>query len=451
MTTNSPSNHLVLQATYKQIGILFFPIVFSFFIPQINAFTNSYFISKMGELHLASYTIVSVYYLIFAVIGIGFNAGLQMLMAQYAGASNYRSFEQYFNNGNTFGLLFSVFGILFTFIFLEPILRLVIVNQEILNIAIPFIQIRIWGLPFLYLYLSRNALFINANKAHLLIVTSIVETLVNIFLDYALIFGQFYFPALGIQGAAIASIFAEAIGYGMSLLLIQFSIKKVLPLKYGFNVNVKIFKHLFYTSLPLIMQFLFAVVSWQIFFILIENVGKRELAISGILRVLIMTFGVLPWAMGQTANTIVNNLIGQNKKEEMIIALKKILTVAFLAGLFFSITVYFFRTFILQQFTNDATFIRDAQQPLLIILIAVIAMSIGSVLLNTIIGLGNTKINLYIEMIAVSIYLAYIFYAVPTYRSLSWAWASEIIYWVSMSVLSFLYFLKWKKNASMCV
>ncbi len=75
-----------------------------------------------------------------------------------------------------------------------------------------FLRIRIWGLPFLYIYQMRNALLVGTNQSRYLVYGTLAETIVNIVLDYGLIFGHFGLKALGFNGAAVSSIFAEASG-----------------------------------------------------------------------------------------------------------------------------------------------------------------------------------------------------------------------------------------------
>src|ERR1700733_13990855 len=61
----------------------------------------------------------------------------------------------------------------------------------------------------------RNAVLVGTNQSKFLIYGTLAETIVNIVLDYGLIFGHLGLPALGFDGAAIASIIAEAAGVGV--------------------------------------------------------------------------------------------------------------------------------------------------------------------------------------------------------------------------------------------
>src|SRR5206468_6354401 len=117
---------------------------------------------------------------------------------------------------------FAVTVILVTYFIAPVILKSSLHNQQDIEMATNFLRIRIWGLPFLYIYQMRNSLLISINQSKYLIVGTIAETLANIFFDYAFIFGHFGFKSIGFNGAAYASIIAEFTGLVTIFSLIHF-------------------------------------------------------------------------------------------------------------------------------------------------------------------------------------------------------------------------------------
>jgi len=96
----------------------------------------------------------------------------------------------------------------------------------------------------------RNALLVGTNQTRLLIWGTLAETVINIFLDYALIYGHFGFPAIGFNGAAYASIIAEASGLLVIFVVIHFKgINKAFSLFENWKINFDTIKHI-YTNLP---------------------------------------------------------------------------------------------------------------------------------------------------------------------------------------------------------
>src|SRR5687767_4947445 len=203
---------LQLNTSYRQIFGMALPISLALLVPQINFITNNIFLGKLGEKELASAGITGVYYLIFAVIGNGLNNGLQALISRRAGQNLPKEIGRLFFNGIWVALVIAIVGIIITYAVGPVIMRAVIHDTYIADQVIDFLLIRIWGLPLLYLYVMRNAFLVGTNQTRFLVWGTLAEALVNIFLDYALIYGHFGLPELGFNGAAYASIIAEGAG-----------------------------------------------------------------------------------------------------------------------------------------------------------------------------------------------------------------------------------------------
>src|SRR4029078_11989994 len=112
-------------------------------------------------------------------------------------------------------------------------------SQQQADKSIGFLRIRIFGLPFLYVYQLRTALLVGINQSKHLVAGTLAETIANIFFDYTLIFGNFGFPAMGFNGAAVASIIAEFTGMIVIFWVIS---KKGIAQKFSLFSNFKLNK-----------------------------------------------------------------------------------------------------------------------------------------------------------------------------------------------------------------
>ncbi|NCW88779.1 MAG: hypothetical protein EBV71_07835, partial [Chitinophagia bacterium] len=205
---------LQVEINKKSILKMALPISLAIFIPQLNFVINNIYLGHYDQdpAALAVAGITGVYYLIFAAIGYGLNNGLQTLIARRAGENKPQEVGRLFSQGVYIGLLLSLLGIILTYTITPTLFSYIIKDQITLQKAIQFLQIRIWGLPFLYVYQLRNALLVGINQSRYLVAGTLAETVSNILLDYVLIFGFGLIPALGFNGAAIASIISEFIG-----------------------------------------------------------------------------------------------------------------------------------------------------------------------------------------------------------------------------------------------
>jgi putative MATE family efflux protein len=441
---------LQVQTSYRQILKMALPISLAMLVPQINFITNNIFLSGLGESSLAAAGITGVYYLIFAVVGNGLNNGLQALIARRAGQNLPQEIGKLFYNGVWVALALALLGILTTYTVAPLILRSTIQNPAIAETCVNFLLVRIWGLPFLYLYVMRNALLVGTNQTRFLVWGTLAEALSNIFLDYTLIYGHFGFPEIGFNGAAYASIIAE--GFGLLVIFLVIHIKGLNKSFYLFNqtkIDWSTVKLVFVQSSPLILQFVISISSWEFFYILIEHHGARALAISNTMRNIFGLFGIFSWAFAATSNAMVSNVIGQGRENEVVPLIRRIVRVSFSISFVIFVLLNLQPEWFLSFYGQGPEFISEAIPVVRIVSIALLMMSFATVWLNAITGTGNTSVNLSIELITIFAYVAYV-YVVLEYLNLSivWGWGSEWVYWISMFSMAFLYMKsgKWRNR-----
>lgn len=442
------SHDLRLQTTWRQILGMAMPISLALLVPQINFITNNVFLGGLGELELACAGITGVYYLIFAVIGNGLNNGLQALIARRAGQNLPKEIGRLFFHGVWIALIIAFVGIAITYTLGLWVLRTTLQDARMAEMAIDFLLIRVWGLPFLYLYIMRNALLVGTNQTRFLVWGTLAEAVVNIFLDYGLIYGHFGMPELGFNGAAYASIVAEASGLLVIYLVIH---GKGLHRQFAFFESPLFspgtFRLILVQSAPLILQFAISIISWEFFYILVEHHGPRSLAISNIMRNIFGVAGIFSWAFAATTNTMVSNLIGQGRTEEVLPLIYRIAKVSLSFSVIIAILLNAFPYLFLSFYGQDELFITEALPVLRIVSAALLMMAFSVVWLNAVTGTGNTVVNLGIEMITIFLYSVYV-YITLEYLNLpiTWGWVSEWVYWLSMFSMAFLYLRsgKWK-------
>ena len=448
MAQPSTPTDLRLDNSNRHILRLAMPISLAMLVPQINFITNNIFLGGLGQQELASAGITGVFYLIFAVIGNGLNNGLQALIARRAGQNKPQEIGKLFYHGAWVAVAIAAVGIALVYAVAPAILRATIHNQAIAEQVIGFLLIRIWGLPFLYLYAMRNALLVGTNQSRFLVWGTLAEASVNVILDYGLIYGQFGLPAMGFNGAAYASIAAELAGLVVLYVIIH---RQKMHETFSFfkqqKFDTAIFRLILVQSSPLIAQYAISIITWEFFYILIEHHGERSLAISNTMRNIFGIFGIFSWAFAATSNTMVSNLIGQGRSEEVIYLIKKIMKISFGISFFIFLVLNMKPEWFLWFYGQDAGFIAEAIPVVRVVSIALLLMSMGTVWLNAITGTGNTKVNLMVETITIILYTIYAYVVLEVLQmSITWGWASEWVYWSSMFLMSFLYIKsgKWK-------
>ncbi len=442
---------LKVQVNNKQILSIALPITLAILIPQINMLTNSIFLGDLSTEALGNAGITGVFYLIFAVAGHGLNNALQSVFSRYAGSDNPEAFKIILAQGIRICLQFAVAGILITW-FIAPLILKEVADPKAYPVEIEFLKIRIMGLPFLFLFQMGNAFLVSSLNSRWLMVGFIFEAGLNIILDYLLIKGRFGFPALGFNGAAWASVFAEFTGMVVVLIvLFRTGLKKQYGLLTTNKYDKVITKQILKISAPLMLQYVISVTTWLIFFLLIE--GRHDetaKAISNTMRNVFGLTGVFVWAFASTTNVMVSNLIGQKREDKVLEAINKITLLSIGLCLSMCLLVNIFPGVFFGLFGQDEEFIEQGIPVLRVVSVGLMFMSIGNIWLNGVTGTAKTKMNLFIEIIAITVYLVYTWYFIKVdYRSLAWAWSNEVVYWFTIFIMSFIYLRsgKWKTKS----
>jgi Na+-driven multidrug efflux pump len=322
------------------------------------------------------------------------------------------------------------------------ILKATIDSHATAEKAISFLRIRIWGLPFLFIYQMRNALLVGINKSKYLVTGTLAEAAANILFDYVLIFGAFGFPLLGFNGAAYASIIAEFTGmFVIFLVLKSKGIDREFSLFKKATWDAPLIRSILSMSGPLVFQYAVSIVSWLLFYILIErNASQTSLAVSNTMRNFFGLFGVFAWAFAATANSMVSNVIGQGKKDEVIPLINKIAKVSAAISASFGLLLIISPRFYLSVYGLSEEFIQAGIPLLRLVALVMVLMSFSTVWLSAVTGTGNSRVTLLIEVGAIFLYSIYVWLVLEVYQlSILWGWASELLYWTCLFSCSFYY------------
>jgi Na+-driven multidrug efflux pump len=178
-----------------------------------------------------------------------------------------------------------------------------------------------------------------------------------------------------------------------------------------------------------------------LFYILIErNASQTSLAVSNTMRNFFGLFGVFAWAFAATANSMVSNVIGQGKKDEVIPLINKIAKVSVAISASFGVLLIISPRFYLSVYGLSEEFIQAGIPLLRLVALVMVLMSFSTVWLSAVTGTGNSRVTLLIEVGAIFLYSIYVWLVLEVYQlSILWGWASELLYWICLFSCSYYY------------
>lgn len=438
-----------VSVSYRAILTLAAPVSLSLFLPQISFFTNTAFLGQLGEQELGINGVAGIFYLLLQMIGYGFATGLQTQLSRRSGEVAPELLGRTLANGFWLSGLLSLALLLVAFVFAPLVFAAGMKDPEHVRLATHFLEVRMLGLLPLLLLQVFQAFFLATGQTRVLVIGSAVLVAVNVIFDYLLIFGKGGFPALGLNGAALASVLAE--GAELITLLLLFIFRKqhreYRLQRSSFRPDVRLMRHALIIGAPLMVQYAFSIGGWEIFFLMVEHLGTRALAASQILRSIFGLLGMTTWAFAAVTSAMVSNLMGQGRQDEVLLLIRKIAKISFtLTASLVALLLLFGRSF-LSLYRDDPALVSYAMPSLYVIVLAALVLSIATVCFNGVVGTGNTRISMFIEVGCVCLYLAYCWLVVRRPGiPLHWAWAADFVYWGSLLTFSVGYLLhgRWR-------
>lgn len=434
----------------KTIWNIAYPIIFGNLAQTLIALTDTAFLGRVSAIALGAAMMASIYYYVFSTLAWGFSIGVQIIIARRLGENKLERIGVVFEHGLVFVLLLSTGLFLIQHFCTEYLLSRVIQSPNIYAAAMEYMNYRHYGIIFVCFNFLFRALYIGLSNTKVISFSTLLMAVVNIFLDYVLIFGKWGFPHMGVGGAAFASVCAEI---STLIFFFLYTLAKLPLKKYALFAFHKLegwlIKAVLKLAFPTMLQKLLSFGTWFIFFVMVERMGEEPIAISGIVRSVYMLIMIPVFAFGATANTLTSRQIGAGQQQEVRSTLVKILRLSLVSILPVLTFCVLFPTLLLSVYTNDALLASASVPSLYVICIAAIAMSFGMTYFEAVSGTGNTIHALWLEVIVLFAYSGSVWFFAKVIRSdVAWVWTSEITYGALIGVTSllYLYFAGWHKK-----
>ncbi|HNE28102.1 MAG: MATE family efflux transporter [Saprospiraceae bacterium] len=433
-----------LDITYRQIWRISAPIMLGSAAQNVIALSDAVLLYHRGEVEFAAIGFAGVFYITVAAIGFGFSRGGQIMIARRMGEGRPGSVGHVFHTMLLSEL--SLAALMWAFMhFATPWFFALFLDHSpaIYEKSLEYIHYRSYGVFFSYAGVAMIALYSGIARTAFILVDTAVLAVVNLILNYALIFGAFGLPEMGIGGSGLASSIAEGIAFVVFAVYMFFD-RKNRPLRVFSRPELdgSMARQQLRLSFPVVAHAAVGQGSWVFFFGMVENLGERALAISNLARTVYLLLSIPVWGFATGINTLVSNLIGQGRRHDVLAAAWKTGKLCLLTTMMVAIPVLFYPEQLLYPLLgkSDMSLISETR-PVFYLLLGLLTMStFGTILVNALSGTGATLFSLRLQAICIAIYLAYIYYVTNfTQADLVWVWAAEVLYWMLMIVLSFAY------------
>lgn len=297
-------------------------------------FVDNIMVGQLGTAELAAVSLGNSFMFIAMSLGIGFSTAITPLVAEADAANDFQAGKSAFKHGL---FLCTVLGIsLFLLVFVsKPLMYLMKQPEEVVALAIPYLDLVAFSLIPLIFFQAFKQFSDGLSLTKYPMYATLIANIVNVLLNYVLIFGKFGFPELGIVGAAygtLASRFIMVAFLWYTLTLHKKARSYVTNIKF-FTLSHNMIKKVINLGTPSAMQMFFEVAIFTAAIWLSGLLGKNPQAANQIaLNLSSMTFMV---AMGLSVAAMIR--VGNQKGLQRFAELRRIAFSIFLMGMLFAI------------------------------------------------------------------------------------------------------------------
>lgn len=196
---------------FKQLIKLAMPIMAVSFIQMTYTMVDIIWIGRLGSKSVAAVGSVGLLMWMMNSFALLSKVSAEVSIGQSIGARRLDKAKIYASHTTTIALIMGVsFAVLFL-IFPQTVVSFFKLDTDIHIIAVDYLRLVIIGIPIMFLILNFSGVYIGSGRSDIFFYFNAIGLVINIILDPILIFGLGFFPKLGTQGAAVATVFSQAV------------------------------------------------------------------------------------------------------------------------------------------------------------------------------------------------------------------------------------------------
>ncbi len=354
---------------------------------------DTMFIGRINNLSLGAVALTGTLIWNLQMVSEGFATGLTATISRRIGEKQPRKASDYLRTGLISTVIFSLFLLPIVLLGTDRIFVLMKMPEELYPMAKSYFQTFVKFLPFIYGLTALQAAFNASGETKTTLMVSIFMNIINIILDWALIFGHLGLPEMGIAGAALASGISFSVGF-ITLLIISFS-REWSPLKGTVLFSVKYLKMILKIGIPGLISYMAMGISQMLVMILtVTPLGSFSLGAFHIVMKLASISFMPGFGFAIAASTCTGQSLGEGdpKKARTMTMVSAFYCTIVMALI--SITYYTIPDFMISLFTKDNTIALMAKDALRVYASFAVFLSGAMVFGGTIRGAGDSRFDM---------------------------------------------------------
>ncbi len=310
-------NSLTFSGHIRAILLLGLPLIGGHLAQIAISLTDTVMLGWYGVQELAAVTLGGSYFFVFFMLGSGFALAVMPMVAASDASGDSTRVRRVTRMGLWLSIGFAILAMP-AMIWAEPILRLLGQGEEVAQPAARYLRLAGWGLLPALLVMVLKSYLAALERTQVVLWITLLAALINGLANYALIFGNFGAPELGIVGAAIASVLTQMV----SLLAVVIYAVLVLPehrmFRRFWKPDPDMLRQVFHLGLPIGLTALSEVSLFSASALMMGWLGAVSLAAHGIVvSVAAVTF-MVHLGLSNVATIRAGNAFGRADRAHLV-------------------------------------------------------------------------------------------------------------------------------------
>jgi len=358
---NSSEAKLTSGPVPSAIVSMMAPMIIGLFVIIGNGLVDAYFIGQLGYAQLAAVSYAFPVWFILGGIVMGLGVGTSSLASRAIGAGNKTVVREIATHAMILSIAVGVLVITIGLLSIEQVFSLLGANDETMPYVKEYMEIYYWGGIFMAVPMIGNAVLRASGDAKTPSFLMASSAIINAVLDPILIFGWFGLPAMGVRGAALASVLANVVFLIASLIILIFRDDLIQLRNHSFKSIIESWKKILHVGLPAIASNLIAPLSTAFVTALISSYGQTAVAAYGLAGRLEAFIIVILMALGGAMSPYVGQNFGAKRFDRLNSGFKFAAQFTLVYAIFCIVFLYMSAEFFLGFFTSDPEVIRIAK------------------------------------------------------------------------------------------